>query len=64
MKLIINLVKETNTIRTQEPYSSIGELLLLIYKSGFYRWKEKQPLEDNHDPQSNHMSKPHSTSCG
>ena len=29
--------------------SSIGELLLLIYKSGFYRWEQKQPSKDNHD---------------
>ena len=29
--------------------SLIGELLLLIYKSGFYRWEQKQPSKDNHD---------------
>ena len=29
--------------------SSIGELLLLIYKSGFYRWEQNQPSKDNHD---------------
>ena len=37
--------------------SSIGELLLLLYKSGFYRREIKQPSKDNHDPHSNHLHK-------
>ena len=44
--------------------SSIGELLLLIYKSGFYRWEQKQPSKDNHDSYSNQIHKPHRSSRG
>ena len=45
------------TVHWTGSISSIGELLLLIYKGGFYRWEQKQPLKDNHDPHSNHMSR-------
>ena len=44
--------------------SSIGELLLLIFKSGFYRWEQKQPSKDNHDSYSNQIHKPHRSSRG
>ena len=44
--------------------SSIGELLLLIYKSGFYRWEQKQPSKDKHDSYSNQIHKPHRSSRG
>ena len=44
--------------------SSIGELLLLLYKSGFYRREQNSHRKDNHDPHSNHLHKPHRSSRG
>ena len=40
------------TVQRPGKKSLIGELLMLIYKGGFYRWEWKQPSKDYHDPHS------------